>query len=121
MGCLALRRLKTRGILYIFRQSRVLSTNLDTCLCHTATETNHKIRLEFNFTSYLKCLSKGNNITTQKDICLLMTASFTYQVHGSPLKRPAKKMFAKCTNIAPTACLEVSKNLEKCKINHFSI
>ena len=35
----------------------VLSTNLDTCLSYIPTETNHKIhvRLEFNFTSNLKC------------------------------------------------------------------
>ena len=92
----------------------VLSTNLHlvTCLSPTSTETNHKImRLELNFTSNLKCLSEGNNPSAQGEIHLLMTASFTYQVQGSPLKRPAKKMFAKCTNIAPTACLEVSKNL----------
>ena len=34
-------------------------------------------------------------------------------MHGSPLKRLAKKMLAKCTSMAPTACFEVSKNLQR--------
>ena len=39
-------------------------------VCHIPPETNHKIhvRLEFNFTSNLKCLSKGNKMYTKRDL-----------------------------------------------------
>lgn len=64
---------------------------------------------------------KSCNDKPESGTCLLQYVSlfkgkrhicFTHQVHGSPLKRLAKKMLAKCTSMAPTACFEVSKNLQ---------
>lgn len=109
LACTASGKVCTKGKFH-WQHKLLLPTIKDTCMSSTprvilekmSSETNNKIiRLAF-FISNLKCLSKGKNLSV-----LLQT----YQVHGSPLNRPAKKMFAKCTNIAPTACLEVSKNL----------